>query len=314
MISTIFEILGSLGVFLYGMKVLSEGIQKVAGSRMRKFMETMTRNRFSGIMTGFLTTCLLQSSSATTVIVVSFVNAGLLTLVESIGVIMGANLGTTLTAWIIALIGKFSLSKVALPIIGVGLPVFFAGKGRGKSFGEILIGFGLLFFGLGLLKNSVPDVQAMISSEDPMIAARANAALEWIKDVSGYGFFSLLIFLALGVVVPFLLIEPDQIIALVIAAATSWLFAYIVAHIDVMVLRRRRPEHRRPYRTPFYPLPQILGIIGMAYVAANASPSPEMTTLIYTLLGVVLGIVSLIAIVWVKFKMNRGLFEPDLSD
>ncbi|MDR5874317.1 APC family permease [Vreelandella gomseomensis] len=123
-----------------------------------------------------------------------------------------------------------------------------------------------------------------------------------------------ILFLALGVIVPFLLIKPDQIIALVIAAATSWLLAYIVAHIDVMVLRRRRPAHRRPYRTPFYPLPQILGIVGMAYVAANASPSPDMTALIYTLLAVVLGIVSLIAILWVKFKMKKGLFEPDLTD
>ncbi|MCM5705064.1 APC family permease [Larsenimonas salina] len=123
-----------------------------------------------------------------------------------------------------------------------------------------------------------------------------------------------IVFLAVAVLIPFLLIQPDQIISLVIAAATSWLLAYIVAHIDVIVLRRRRPEHKRPYRTPFYPLPQIAGIVGMAYVAANASPSPDMTGLIYTLLGVVLGIVSLIAIVWVKFKMKKGLFEPDMSD
>ncbi|MCM2973301.1 APC family permease [Larsenimonas suaedae] len=123
-----------------------------------------------------------------------------------------------------------------------------------------------------------------------------------------------IVFLAVAVLIPFLLIQPEQIISLVIAAATSWLLAYIVAHIDVIVLRRRRPEHRRPYRTPFYPLPQIVGIVGMAYVAANASPSPDMTALIYTLLGVVLGIVSLIAIVWVKFKMKKGLFEPDMSD
>lgn len=221
MISTIFEILGSLGVFLFGMKVLSEGIQKVAGNRMRKFMETMTRNRWSGVMTGFLTTCLLQSSSATTVIVVSFVNAGLLTLIESIGVIMGANLGTTLTAWIIALIGKFSLSKIALPIIGVGLPIFFAGKGRLKNSGEVLIGFGLLFFGLGLLKNSVPDVHAMLSSEDPMIAARANAALQWIKDVSGYGYFSLLIFLALGVVLTLMVQSSSAAMAITVTLAVN---------------------------------------------------------------------------------------------
>ncbi|MCE3028085.1 APC family permease [Salinicola sp. DM10] len=123
-----------------------------------------------------------------------------------------------------------------------------------------------------------------------------------------------IVFLTLCVLIPFLLVSPNQIISLVIAAATSWLLAYIVAHIDLMVLRQRRPEHLRPYRAPFYPFPQIFGIIGMAYVAANASPSPEMTALIYTLLGVVLGIVSLTAFVWVKFKMKKGLFEPDLSD
>src|SRR6056297_3505509 len=152
----VLKILGSLGVFLYGMKVMSEAIQRTAGDRMRRIMATMTGNRFTGVLTGVTTTGLIQSSSATTVMVVSFVSAGLLTLTESIGVIMGANLGTTLTAWIIALVGKFSLSKIAIPIIGVGLPFFFVGKDRWRSFGESLIGFGLLFFGLGLLKNSVP--------------------------------------------------------------------------------------------------------------------------------------------------------------
>ncbi|MDF1811655.1 MAG: Na/Pi cotransporter family protein [Verrucomicrobiales bacterium] len=221
MIFTILEILGSVGVFLYGMKVLSEGIQKVAGQKMRKFMETMTRNRFSGIMTGFLTTCLLQSSSATTVIVVSFVNAGLLTLIESIGVVMGANLGTTLTAWIIALIGKFSLSKIALPIIGVGLPFLFIGKNRIKSFGEVLIGFGLLFFGLGLLKNSVPDVHAMLESDNAMVAARATATLEWIKSVSGYGYFSLLIFLTLGVILTLMVQSSSAAMAITVTLAVN---------------------------------------------------------------------------------------------
>ena len=132
-LALILEILGSLGVFLFGMKVLSEGIQKTAGERMRKIMATMTKNRISGVGTGFITTCLLQSSSATTVIVVSFVNVGLLTLIESIGVIMGANLGTTITAWIIALVGKFSLAKIAVPIVGIGFPLIFIGKNRWKS-------------------------------------------------------------------------------------------------------------------------------------------------------------------------------------
>ncbi|GHC23162.1 amino acid APC family transporter [Kushneria pakistanensis] len=123
-----------------------------------------------------------------------------------------------------------------------------------------------------------------------------------------------IVFLAAIVAIPFMLVKADNIVILLIGASTSWLLAYIVAHIDVIVLRRRRPHQRRPYRTPFYPLPQVLGIIGMAYVAANASPSPDMTPMVYTLLGVVLGIVSLIALVWVKFKMKKKLFEPDMSE
>ncbi len=219
--STILEILGSLGVFLYGMKVLSEGIHKIAGHRMRNVMQSMTRNRGAGVVTGFFTTCLLQSSSATTVIVVSFVNAGLLTLVESIGVIMGANLGTTLTAWIIAFIGKFSLSKIALPIIGIGLPIFFIGKNRAKSVGEVMIGFGLLFFGLGLLKNSVPDVKSMLASTDPDVKAQADAVLGWVKSVSGYGYGSLLIFLSLGVVLTLIVQSSSAAMAITVTLAVN---------------------------------------------------------------------------------------------
>ena len=141
-------VLGGLGIFLFGMRVMSEGIQKVAGEGMRRIMATMTQNRFFGLMTGVTVTCLVQSSSATTVMVVSFVNAQLLTLTESIGIIMGANLGTTLTGWIIATVGKFSLSKIALPIIGVGLPMIFVSKPRVKNLGEVLVGFGLLSLAL----------------------------------------------------------------------------------------------------------------------------------------------------------------------
>jgi len=196
---TFFIILGSLGIFLFGMKVLSEGIQKTAGEKMRQVMATMTHNRLAGVGTGFFTTCLLQSSSATTVIVVSFVNAGLLTLVESIGVIMGANLGTTLTAWIIAIVGKFSLAKVALPIIGIGTPFIFIGKGKWKSMGEILIGFGLLFYGLGALKDAVPDVKSMLASTDPVIVQKAESWRMFIENISGKGYLSLLMFLVGGV-------------------------------------------------------------------------------------------------------------------
>ena len=144
-ISQLLLILGSLGVFLLGMKIMNGGIQLGAGERLRSIMATMCHNRFTGLLTGLLVTCLVQSSSATTVMVVSFVNSGLMTLAESIGVIMGANLGTTITAWIIATIGKFSLAKIALYIIGAGIPFFFAGRGKLKALGEFLVGFGLLF-------------------------------------------------------------------------------------------------------------------------------------------------------------------------
>ena len=198
-IVAILKILGSLGVFLYGMKVMSEGIQRTAGERMRKVMATMTHNRFAGVGTGLVTTGLLQSSSATTVMVVSFVNAGLLTLVESIGIIMGANLGTTLTAWIIAWVGKISIAEIALPIIGVGLPVFFVGKGKVRSMGEALIGFGLLFYGLGLLKDSVPDLKSMVEAgKDTAEYATAENVKAFISGLSGHGYGSLLIFLFIG--------------------------------------------------------------------------------------------------------------------
>ncbi len=215
----VLKILGALGVFLYGMKVMSEGIQRTAGDRMRRIMSSMTRNRFVGVGTGILTTGLIQSSSATTVMVVSFVNAGLLTLVESIGVIMGANLGTTLTAWIIATIGKFSLSKIALPIIGIGLPLFFVGRNRWKSFGETLIGFGLLFYGLFLLKESVPDVQSMLTSTDVAVKAQAEAIQDFVSSISGKGYLSILLFLAVGIILTLVVQSSSAAMAITVTLA-----------------------------------------------------------------------------------------------
>ena len=214
------QILGSLGVFLYGMKVLSEGIQKIAGQRMRYVMATMTKNRFSGMLTGLGVTCLLQSSSATTVIVVSFVNAGLLTLLEAIGVIMGANLGTTVTAWIIAAVGKFSIAKIAVPLIGIGLPLFFIGKNRVKSSGEAIIGFGLLFFGLGLLKDAVPDVKGMIGDESAL-SAQTTYWLDTIKSLSGRGYLSYFIFLILGVLLTLVVQSSSAAMAITVTLAIN---------------------------------------------------------------------------------------------
>ena len=142
-------LIGSLGLFLFGMKMMSEALQKVAGGKMRSILSAMTSNRFLGVLTGFLVTTIIQSSSATTVMVVSFVNAGLMSLMESIGVIMGANIGTTVTGWMITLLGfKVKISAYALPMIGLGLPLIFSKNSTRRSWGEFLVGFALLFLGL----------------------------------------------------------------------------------------------------------------------------------------------------------------------
>lgn len=156
-IFSILSIIGALGFFIYGMKVMSEGIQKAAGDKLRVILKAITANRVSGIFTGFITTSIIQSSSATTVMIVSFVNAGLLSLRQAIGVIMGANIGTTMTAWLLVLLGfsKFSLSAYSLPILAIGVPLLFVNKDQLKSLGEFLIGFALLFMGLSALKGEV---------------------------------------------------------------------------------------------------------------------------------------------------------------
>ncbi len=187
MIVSVLTFLGSLGMFLFGMRVMSEALQKLSGKRLRAMMQAMTSNRLAGIGTGFLVTCLVQSSSASTVMVVGFVNAGLLTLRESIGVILGANLGTTSTFWIVSFLGfKFSISSVALPVIGVGFPLLFFKRAPARYTGEFLIGFGLLFLGLLMLKDSVPNIQ-----DNP-------EALAFIESFTGRGLMSVLFFFVFG--------------------------------------------------------------------------------------------------------------------
>ena len=183
-------LLGSVGLFLYGMKVMSEGLQKAAGDRLRNILSAMTRNRFTGTLTGFLITALIQSSSASTVMVVSFVNAGLMTLAQSMAVIMGANVGTTFTAWVIALFGfKVNISAFVLPLIGLSIPLLFTKSSRNKSIGEFLIGFAFLFMGLDMISKYVPDLQ----SNPEMFA--------FLQHYSSMGFGSVLIFMFVGLVV-----------------------------------------------------------------------------------------------------------------
>lgn len=181
-------LLGAVGLFLYGMKVMSEGLQKAAGDRLRNILSAMTRNRFTGTLTGFLITALIQSSSASTVMVVSFVNAGLMSLAQSMAVIMGANVGTTFTAWVIALFGfKVNISAFVLPLIGLSIPLLFTKSSRNKSIGEFLIGFAFLFMGLDMISKYVPDLQ----SNPEMFA--------FLEHYASMGYGSVLIFVAVGI-------------------------------------------------------------------------------------------------------------------
>jgi phosphate:Na+ symporter len=228
----ILYILGGLGIFLYGMRVMSDAITKIAGAGMRRIMASMTKNRFYGLLTGLFVTCLVQSSSATTVMVVSFVNAQLLTLTESIGVIMGANLGTTLTGWIIASVGKFSLSKIALPIIGIGFPFIFSKKAKFKHTGEFLVGFGLLFFGLSELKNAVPDVKSLLQSSDPRDLQMVREIQATIEQLNSHGFGSILIFLVIGILLTIVVQSSSAAMGItIILAVNGWINFEIAAAI-----------------------------------------------------------------------------------
>ncbi|MFM1874332.1 MAG: hypothetical protein RL266_69 [Bacteroidota bacterium] len=199
----VLQLIGALGFFIYGMKVMSDGIQKAAGSKMREILEVMTSNRFFGLITGFLVTTVVQSSSATTVMIVSFVNAGLLSLVESIGVIMGANIGTTVTAWLISILGfKVKISALALPIIAIGFPMLFSSRPRVNSWAQVLIGFALLFMGLDELKNSVPDLKS-----NPEM-------LSFLQHYAGMGYLSTFIFIIVGTVLTLVVQSSSAAMAL----------------------------------------------------------------------------------------------------
>lgn len=158
-----FQIVGSLGLFLFGIKLLSEGLQKSAGDKMKAILKLMTKNRFISIMTGLLITIIIQSSSATTVMVVSFVNAGLMGLTQAIGVILGANIGTTFTGWLVALLGfKVDITSLALVSIAFAAPMMFSKKNRTRDAADVLLGFGVLFLGLNFMSHSIPDITGNI--------------------------------------------------------------------------------------------------------------------------------------------------------
>lgn len=183
------SLLGAVGLFLYGMKVMSEGLQKVAGDRLRNILGAMTRNRIMGVITGILITALIQSSSASTVMVVSFVNAGLMSLAQAMAVIFGANVGTTVTTWIISAFSfEVSISDYSIVLLAIAVPMMFLKKSVYKSTGEFLIGFCFLFMGLDLISTYVPNLE-----ENPEM-------LKFVTDYTSLGYASVLIFFAIGII------------------------------------------------------------------------------------------------------------------
>ena len=209
----IFTLLGALGMFLYGMNLMSSGLQKAAGDRLRGFLSAMTSNPFKRVATGLGITALIQSSSATTVMVVSFVNAGLLTLVQAIGVIMGANIGTTVTAWLVAWLGfKADISILAVPLMLLGFLFSNSKKDQRRNIGELIVGFSLLFLGLSFMKESVPDLR------------QTPEVLEFVKTWSGYGFWSVLIFLGFGTILTLILQSSSATMAItLIMLSMGWI-------------------------------------------------------------------------------------------
>ena len=217
------RLLGSLALFIYGMKVMSDGIQKAAGSHLRRILEAMTRNRYFGVATGFLITGIIQSSSATTVMTVSFVNAGLLTLAESAGVMMGANIGTTITAWFISLLGfKVKIAAIALPLMALGLPMMLFRRGNTKAWGEAIVGFSLLFMGLDELKNSVPDLNG-----NPEL-------LGFLANFADHGMLSRLAFIGIGTLVTIIVQSSSAAMALTLVLCFNGVIPFDLAAAMVL--------------------------------------------------------------------------------
>lgn len=213
MILQIFTLIGALGMFLYGMNLMSSGLQKAAGDKLRRFLEAMTSNRFKSVTTGLTITTIIQSSSATTVMVVGFVNAGLLALHQAIGVIMGANIGTTITAWLISLLGfKADISILAVPLMALGFILSISKREKSRNISECIIGFSLIFLGLSMMKESVPDLR------------QTPEVLSFIQGWTEYGFGSVLIFMLFGTILTLVLQSSSATMALtLIMMSLGWI-------------------------------------------------------------------------------------------
>lgn len=211
-IFTVLKLLGSLALLMYGMKVMSEGLQKLTGDRLRNILGAMTTNRFTGLLTGAFVTAAVQSSTATTVMTVSFVNAGLLTLTQAISVIMGANIGTTVTAWVMSIFGfQFNMTNVIYPLFALSLPLIFSKKSGRKSFGEFVFGFAFMFLGLTTLRENAMH----------MDLEHNQAIISFITSCKEWGMFSVLLFLLIGSVITMAVQSSAAVMAITLILCSS---------------------------------------------------------------------------------------------
>ena len=215
----VFSVLGGLAMFLYGMALMSEGLQKSAGDRLRAFMAKMTSNAFKRVLTGTVVTCLVQSSSATTIMVVSFVNAGLLTLGNAIGVIMGANIGTTLTAWITSLGFSVNIALFAVPMMGIGFVLHSSKKATMKNIGQFLMGFAVMYVGLTFMKDC----------SNAVLGQYQTGMMNFFGSINGFGFGSILLFLIAGAVLTIVLQASSATMAITMLLAASGLIDFKLA-------------------------------------------------------------------------------------
>lgn len=223
LLDNIFPVIGGIGLFIFGMKIMSEGLQTMAGTKLKTFLSAITKNRFFGIITGFIVTSIVQSSSATTVMLVSFVNAGLISLTQAISTIMGANIGTTMTAWVVSLFGfKVSIVSFALPAACLGVGMLFLNKEKAEQIGKAILGFSILFVGLYFLKKGVPNIK------------EHSDQLAFLQDLGNSGYLSILLFAGIGTLLTVIVQSSSATMAITITLAVNGWISFEIAAAMVL--------------------------------------------------------------------------------
>lgn len=219
----ILQTIGALALFIYGMKVMSEGVQRIASIQLRDALQRVTQNKVSSFLTGFFTTAAIQSSSATTVMTVSFVNAGIISLSAAAGIIIGANVGSSITIWMVTILGfEFNLFNICLPLIAVAMPFLFIKNGKYRHWAETFIGFSILLIALQFLKSVVPDIQ------------RQQDVISFISNLGNHGFWSIILFLTIGIVFTALIQSSSASMALTLTLCLNGWLPFDVAIVMVL--------------------------------------------------------------------------------